>query len=284
MRDDALAQHRKYRIFPDHDARTNAALRIVPRRPGRPPHGLLAVGRRRRRRTSWCACTACRARAATSTCWRRPWWRARAAAARGLPRRGGPRPQRLAEGPDGLPDADLRGRHAGAAGAAARAGADRHARLGRHQHGRADRHGASRARRSCRCRRRCAGWCSTTSGPVIQWQALQRIGTYLGKTGRFESVQQAADAMWAISTSFGPHTPEQWLALSRHMVQARCRQGGFTLHYDPAIAVPFRALDREPRAAGRGGALAAVRRHPGADAAACAAPSPTCCRATPRRP
>ena len=35
-------------------------------------------------------------------------------------------------------------------------------------------------------------------GPAIQWQALQRIGTYLGNTGRFESVKQAAEAMWAI--------------------------------------------------------------------------------------
>ena len=30
-------------------------------------------------------------------------------------------------------------------------------------------------------------------GPAIQWEAVQRIGSYLGKTGRFDSVQQAAD-------------------------------------------------------------------------------------------
>jgi pimeloyl-ACP methyl ester carboxylesterase len=81
-------------------------------------------------------------------------------------------------------------------------------------------------------------------GPAIQWSALQRIGTYLGNTGRFESVQQAADAMWQISTSFGPHTPEQWLALSQAMVKP-LPEGGFTLHYDPAIAVPFRTLDEQ---------------------------------------
>jgi pimeloyl-ACP methyl ester carboxylesterase len=81
-------------------------------------------------------------------------------------------------------------------------------------------------------------------GPAIQWQALARIGTYLGNTGRFESVQQAAGAMWAISTSFGPHTPEQWLALSQAMVKP-LPEGGVTLHYDPAIAVPFRALTEE---------------------------------------
>lgn len=87
-------------------------------------------------------------------------------------------------------------------------------------------------------------------GPVIQWSALQRIGTYLGQTGRFDSVQQAADAMWQISQGFGPHTPEQWLALSQAMVRPR-DAGGFTLHYDPNIAVPFRALDEGAAAAGQ---------------------------------
>jgi pimeloyl-ACP methyl ester carboxylesterase len=86
-------------------------------------------------------------------------------------------------------------------------------------------------------------------GPAIQWQALARIGTYLGNTGRFESVQQAADAMWAISTSFGPHTPAQWLALSQPMVRP-LPDGGYTLHYDPAIAVPFRTITEESAAQG----------------------------------
>ena len=81
-------------------------------------------------------------------------------------------------------------------------------------------------------------------GPQIQWEALARIGTYLGQTGRFASLQEAADAMWAISRSFGPHSRDQWLALSRHMVRP-LPDGGFTLHYDPAIAVPFRSLTHE---------------------------------------
>ena len=79
-------------------------------------------------------------------------------------------------------------------------------------------------------------------GPVIEWRALQRIGQYLGKSGQFASVQQAADAMWAISSSFGPHTPAQWLALSQPMLKpVPSPQGGtaFALHYDPAIALPF---------------------------------------------
>lgn len=83
-------------------------------------------------------------------------------------------------------------------------------------------------------------------GPNLEWSALQRIGAYLGKSGEFASLQEAADAMWAISSSFGPHTPEQWLELSRHMVKP-VENGGqvagqrLRLHYDPAIAQPFRA-------------------------------------------
>ena len=85
--------------------------------------------------------------------------------------------------------------------------------------------------------------------PTVEWKAIERIKGYLGKTGRFDSVQQAADAMWAISTGFGPHTPEQWLALSRPMVRD-LPEGGLTLHYDPAIAVPLQSMTPESAAQG----------------------------------
>ena len=88
-------------------------------------------------------------------------------------------------------------------------------------------------------------------GPAIRWAAIERIKTYLGDTGRFESVEAAAAAMRAISASFGPHTDAQWLALSRPMVRPLEGQGGaLTLHYDPAIAVPVRATTAEASAQG----------------------------------
>ena len=86
-------------------------------------------------------------------------------------------------------------------------------------------------------------------GPVIQWSALQRIGQYLGQTGHFESEQAAADALWAVSSSFGPHSPAQWLALCRPMLRP-APQGGYTLHYDPAITVPFAAVTADSIAQG----------------------------------
>ncbi|MEO7885163.1 MAG: alpha/beta hydrolase [Polaromonas sp.] len=84
-------------------------------------------------------------------------------------------------------------------------------------------------------------------GPAIEWQAIVRIGTYLGKAGHFGSVQKAADAMWAISQSFGPHTPEQWLALSTPMLKrvSQTPDSKWRLHYDPAIADPFRLATEE---------------------------------------
>lgn len=90
-------------------------------------------------------------------------------------------------------------------------------------------------------------------GPVIEWPALQRIGQYLGRMPRFDSLQQAADALWAVSTSFGPHTREQWLALSRPMLRS-LPDGGLTLHYDPAIAVAYNALTQELAQAGQAAA------------------------------
>lgn len=85
-------------------------------------------------------------------------------------------------------------------------------------------------------------------GPVVQWEALQRIKNYIGTDARFDSEQEAIDAMWSVSKSFGPHTPEQWRALSLPMIRAEGDK--FKLHYDPAIAVPVRAATQETAAQG----------------------------------
>jgi pimeloyl-ACP methyl ester carboxylesterase len=86
-------------------------------------------------------------------------------------------------------------------------------------------------------------------GPVLEWQSLLRIGTYLGKNMHFDSLQQAADAMRVIASSFGPHTDAQWLELSRHMVKPD-PAGGVRLHYDPAIAKAFESVTQEAAAQG----------------------------------
>lgn len=85
-------------------------------------------------------------------------------------------------------------------------------------------------------------------GPSIQWQALQRIGGYLGQPAHWKTVEEAADALWSISQGFGPHTRDQWLALTRPQLVPD--GDGFKSHYDPAIAVPFRAITPELAAGG----------------------------------
>ena len=88
-------------------------------------------------------------------------------------------------------------------------------------------------------------------GPVIEAQALLRIGQYLGKTGAFDSEHQAADVLWTIASSFGPHSPAQWLALTRPMLKPLGDGSGrLTLHYDPALAEPFKAFTAESAAQG----------------------------------
>ena len=87
-------------------------------------------------------------------------------------------------------------------------------------------------------------------GPALQWQAIQRIGSYLGQAGHFSSVQEGADAMWAISSGFGPHSAEQWLALSRPMFKpvnpaTPAANSLLRLHYDPAIATPFKLANED---------------------------------------
>ena len=86
-------------------------------------------------------------------------------------------------------------------------------------------------------------------GPVIEWQALQRIGQYLGKSGPFDSVEAGAACLRELAPGFGPHTDAQWLALSRPMLRA-LPEGGWRLHYDPAIAVPYAAVTPESTAQG----------------------------------
>jgi pimeloyl-ACP methyl ester carboxylesterase len=93
-------------------------------------------------------------------------------------------------------------------------------------------------------------------GPSIEPGALARIGEYLGDPVRWNTLEEAADAMRVISATFGPHTREQWLELSRPMV-VDDGAGGLKLHYDPAIAEPLRRLTPAIAAAGEAALWAA---------------------------
>ena len=89
-------------------------------------------------------------------------------------------------------------------------------------------------------------------GPVIEAAALQRIGSYVGQSGFWRTLDEAADALAALSQGFGPHSRAQWLALTAPQLKPATRDGveGFTTRVDPGIAVPFRGITPELAKAG----------------------------------
>ena len=86
-------------------------------------------------------------------------------------------------------------------------------------------------------------------GPIIEWESLERIGTYLGKGLHFPNFESASAGLRLISAGFGPHSDEQWNKLSQAMVRPD-PQGGVVLHYDPRIAAPMAHMTRETAQAG----------------------------------
>jgi pimeloyl-ACP methyl ester carboxylesterase len=78
------------------------------------------------------------------------------------------------------------------------------------------------------------------AGPVIARASLERIGSYLGKTPAFASLEKAEEYVRAISAPFGPHSDAQWRFLTDTWVR-RHEDGNWRAHYDPKIAEPFRA-------------------------------------------
>ncbi|KAF1019217.1 MAG: 2-succinyl-6-hydroxy-2,4-cyclohexadiene-1-carboxylate synthase [Paracidovorax wautersii] len=82
-------------------------------------------------------------------------------------------------------------------------------------------------------------------GPALQWQALQRIASYVGVPGlQFTTLEEGAAYLRSVSPGFGPCTEAQWLALSQPML-VQADNGTWRLHYDPAIAQAFRLLTPE---------------------------------------
>jgi pimeloyl-ACP methyl ester carboxylesterase len=77
-------------------------------------------------------------------------------------------------------------------------------------------------------------------GPSLDPAGIARISGYVGQQRRFANVEEGADAMWAISQGFGPHTREQWLELTRPQLKAD--GDGWVPRSDPAISLAFKAV------------------------------------------
>ena len=191
-----------------HHDRAPPARRPVPGARGPAPHGVLGVGRCRRTRACSSACTACRARGATST-----RWRARCADDYRVvcPDVVGRGRSRLAAPTRWATRSRLRRRH----GHAARAAGCARTALGRHLDGRPDRPGprvaAGLAGAAAGAQRRRA---RRSSPQAIA--AHRHLPRRCRRTGTRST--RPPTRCWAISQGFGPHTREQWLALTRPML------------------------------------------------------------------
>lgn len=90
-------------------------------------------------------------------------------------------------------------------------------------------------------------------GPTIDAAGLARIGSYVGKPTVFASLQDAAHYVHKISETFGPHSAEQWLELTRWQMHDVKQADGTTAWVprgDPDIAVPFKSATPELSKAG----------------------------------
>jgi pimeloyl-ACP methyl ester carboxylesterase len=85
-------------------------------------------------------------------------------------------------------------------------------------------------------------------GPAIDAAGIARIASYVGAPLTWGSAGEAADYLQTISEGFGPHSREQWMALTKPML--RPSEAAFRLHYDPAIAVALRQITPQAAAAG----------------------------------
>jgi len=84
-------------------------------------------------------------------------------------------------------------------------------------------------------------------GPRIEPAAVTRIASYLGAPLAFTSIDQAVDYISRVAAPFGLTRREDW----REMVEPGLKRDGahWVLHYDPQIAVPFKASTAERAAA-----------------------------------
>lgn len=86
-------------------------------------------------------------------------------------------------------------------------------------------------------------------GPAITWHSVERMQSYVGQYGQYPDLDAAAAALKALSVGFGPVSDALWRDLSQHMTRPG-ENGHLTLHYDPAIGVPLRAMTPEEAATG----------------------------------
>jgi pimeloyl-ACP methyl ester carboxylesterase len=75
-------------------------------------------------------------------------------------------------------------------------------------------------------------------GPVLEPEALARIGGYVGLNPSFATFAALEEHIRTVSAPFGKLTDAQWEQISRSTAK-QMPDGSWRLNYDPGIAVPF---------------------------------------------
>jgi len=81
-------------------------------------------------------------------------------------------------------------------------------------------------------------------GPVLDQGAMRRIADYIGQDLRFPDFAAGARFVKEVSSSFGPHSEDEWNKLARDVLR-QGPNGEWVRHYDLALAEPFRAITGE---------------------------------------
>lgn len=77
-------------------------------------------------------------------------------------------------------------------------------------------------------------------GPFIDSQALARIAEYVGQDPTFRSLDALEAYLREVHAPFGPLSDAQWRHLAIHSARHDEAADLWRLHYDPALAIPFR--------------------------------------------
>lgn len=84
-------------------------------------------------------------------------------------------------------------------------------------------------------------------GPSLNFEALRRIGEYIGQDVRFDRFEDAAQFIRTISASFGSHDEAQWHKIVSDVLK-QDTDGKWVRHYDLGLAVPVKAVTEESAA------------------------------------
>ena len=81
-------------------------------------------------------------------------------------------------------------------------------------------------------------------GPSITWSSVQRMQAYVGQFGHYQDLDEVASVLRTLSMGFGPVPADVWREMSSHMTRLDSN-GALTLHYDPNIGTPLRAMTQD---------------------------------------